>query len=190
VSYPQRAQGEPDAIRFVVRATGDPAPLAPLVRREITAADASLPILHVDPLRILMRDSVREERLLARLAVGFGVLALLIAAIGLYGVMMYAVTRRTSEIGLRVALGALPADVVRMVLGDALRVVLFGIVVGVPLTFVSTRLLRSQLHGVGHADPAALGVAAGLLVGTACVAALLPALRAARVAPLVALREE
>jgi putative ABC transport system permease protein len=190
VSYQQRAQGEPDAIRFVVRATGDPAPLAPLVRREITAADASLPILHVDPLRILMRDSVREERLLARLAVGFGVLALLIAAIGLYGVMMYAVRRRTSEIGLRVALGALPADVVRMVLSDALRVVLVGIVVGVPLMFVSTRLLRSQLHGVGHTDPTAFVVAVGLLVGTAFVAALLPALRAARVAPLVALREE
>jgi predicted permease len=190
VAYAQRALGEPDVLHFIVRTAGGPGPLVPLVRREIKAADALLPILAVDPLPILMRDSIREERLLARLAVAFSVLALLIAAVGLYGVMTYAVTRRTSEIGLRVALGALPADVARMVLGDALRVVALGVAMGVPLMFASARLLRSQLHGVGETDPGALLFAAGILVSTACAAALLPALRAARVAPVVALRDE
>jgi ABC-type antimicrobial peptide transport system permease subunit len=125
-----------------------------------------------------------------RLATGFGVLALLLAAVGLYGIMTYAVTRRTGEIGLRVALGAQHGNVVGLMLGDALRLVAIGVIVGVPLAIVSTRMLRTQLHGVGPADPASLIVALVVLTGSATIAALLPALRAARIEPVVALRED
>ena len=190
LSYAQHPLGEAGSLRFVVRAAGDPAALGPAVRREIAAADPSVPILAVDPLTRLMRDSIREERLLARLAAAFGALALVIAAVGLYGVMTYAVTRRTSEIGLRIALGALPGDVARMVLGDALRLVLLGTAAGVPLVLLCARLLRGQLYGVSAADPTVAALALGLLAASALAAALLPALRAARVAPLVALRQD
>ena len=132
---------------------------------------------------------MREERLLSRLATGFGVLALLLAAVGLYGVMTYAIVRRTGEIGLRVALGAQRGDVIRLVLGDALALVAMGIGVGVPSALASSRLLQSQLHGVGASDPAALVIALSVLTASALIAALIPALRASRVPPLIALRE-
>jgi ABC-type antimicrobial peptide transport system permease subunit len=137
-----------------------------------------------------MHQDIREERLVARLATAFGLLALVLAAIGLYGVMTYAITRRTGEIGLRVALGAQQPDVVRMVLFDALRLVIVGLVVGVPLALASTRLLTAQLHGVGAVDPVSIGVAVSVLIASASVAALLPAVRASRVSPIVALRAE
>jgi ABC-type antimicrobial peptide transport system permease subunit len=137
-----------------------------------------------------MRESIREQRLVARLATGFGILAVLLAGIGLYGVMSYAVNRRTSEIGLRVALGAEGHNVMTMILWDALRVVLLGLIVGVPVALASTRLLRSQLHGIQPADPVALSGALVVLLVCALVAALIPALRASRVAPLTALRQE
>jgi ABC-type antimicrobial peptide transport system permease subunit len=105
-------------------------------------------------------------------------------------VMTYAITRRTSEIGLRVALGAQRGDVVRMVLFDALRLVGFGLLIGLPVALMSTRLLRTQLHGVDAADPVSILVAVGVLTASAVVAVMLPALRAARVSPIVALRAE
>jgi macrolide transport system ATP-binding/permease protein len=118
------------------------------------------------------------------------VLALLLAAIGLYGVMTYAITRRTSEIGLRIALGAQRSNVVSMVLFDALRVVAVGVVVGVPLALVAVRLLRTQLFEVALVDPASIVVAVVVLTVSAVVAVLLPARKAASVSPNVALRAE
>ena len=100
-----------------------------------------------------MRQNIREERLVAKLTSAFGVLALLLAGVGLYGVMTYAISRRTGEIGLRVALGAQRSDVVGMVLFDALRLVGAGMVAGLLLALASTRLLQAQLHGVGTVDP-------------------------------------
>ncbi|HJU64717.1 MAG TPA: FtsX-like permease family protein, partial [Gemmatimonadaceae bacterium] len=158
--------------------------------REVAAADPLLPILSVEPLAQLIRQSLREALLVTRLIAAFGVLALLLAAVGLYGVMSYAITRRTGEIGLRVALGAQPRDVVRMVLFEALRVVALGVVIGLPLSLAVLRLLRSQLYGVGAADPVAMAAALSVLTLTALAAVLVPATRAARVAPLVALRQE
>jgi predicted permease len=183
-------QGTPVALRFEVRTPGDPATLVNDVRHAISAIDPNLPITAIDPLRKLMLDSIVEQRLVAQLATAFGVLALLLAAVGLYGVMTYAVARRTGEIGVRVALGAQQADVVRMVLLDAARLVSAGVIVGLPLALAATRLLEAQLHGVELIDPISITTAITVLATSALVAGLLPALRASRVSPIEALRSE
>jgi len=151
----------------------------------VVATDPLLPISSIDPLVTLMSESISQQRLLAQLATGYGVLALVLAAIGLYGVMTYAISRRTNEIGLRVALGADRGQIVRMVLRDALRLVAAGVAIGVPLALGAARLLESQLHGVNVGDPYSLGLAVIVLTAAAIVAALVPARRAANVAPLV-----
>ena len=178
------------SLRLEVLTRGEPATLVQQVRKAVVAVDPSLPIDSVDPLTILMKQSIAEERLVARLATSFGVLALLLAGIGLYGVMTYAITRRTGEIGLRAALGANRADVIRMVLFDALRLVGAGIVVGLMLALPSTRLLRAQLHGVGAVDPMSIVAAIVVLGISAVIAVVIPALRASMVSPIVALRAE
>jgi len=178
------------SLRLEVLTRGDPAALVQQVRKAVVGVDPSLPIDGVDPLTLLMKQSIAEERLVARLATSFGVLALLLAGIGLYGVMTYAITRRTGEIGLRAALGANRADLIRMVLFDALRLVSAGLVVGLLLALPSTRLLRAQLHGVGTVDPASIVAAIAVLGISAVIAVLVPALRASRVSPIVALRSE
>jgi ABC-type antimicrobial peptide transport system permease subunit len=149
-----------------------------------------LPIDGIDPLTDLTRQSVRAERLLARLATGFGIGALILAAIGLYGVMTYAVTRRTAEIGVRVALGAQRQQVIGLVIGDGFRVVFLGFLAGLPISLGVLRLLGAQLHGIGAADPASIAVALIVLLASALVAVTLPAMRASRVSPIEALREE
>ena len=190
LSYLQRPLYDETSLRFIVRTAGDPGAVAPAVRRELASVDPNLPIADMRPLATLMYQSIREDRLLTQLATAFGTLALLLAAIGLYGVMAYAVARRTGEIGLRMALGATARDVVRLVVSDALRVVAIGLLVGAPLAIAGARLLRSQLHGVSAADPIAVGAALAVLVVTSTVAALLPARRASRVTPVVALAQE
>ena len=182
--------GWPSFLRLEVRAVGDPARLVQPLRDAVRSIDPMLPIDGIDPLPVLMRETIAQERLLAKLATAFGILALLLAAIGLYGVMTYAITRRTSEIGLRVALGAQRGDIVRMVLRDGLGVVVIGVVVGLPVTLASVRLLGTQLHNVPLADPVSIAAAIAVLMTSALVAALLPALRASRVSPIVALRAE
>lgn len=182
--------GNPGSLNFEVRTSGDPTTMVQDIRRTVVAVDPSLPIDGVDPLPVLMRQSIREERLVGQLATAFGALALLLAAIGLYGVMTYTVTRRTGEIGLRAALGATRADAVRLVLTDALRLVLVGMLVGLPMALSLSRFLRAQLHGVGTVDPVSIAGAVGVLVVTAIVAATVPALRASRVPPIEALRSD
>jgi predicted permease len=181
---------ETGPLRMIVRTSGNPAAVASSVRREIVAQDANLPISSIDPLSALLKESIRTERLVAKLAVGFGTLALLLAAIGLYGVMSYAISRRTGEIGLRVALGAQPSDVVRMIVWDGTRLVIAGLIAGFVITIFAVRLLRGQLYGVGALDPLALSTAVGVLLASGTLAALIPALRGARVTPLDALRED
>jgi predicted permease len=175
---------------FELRATGDPTRLTAAVQRELTAANASLLVLYNDPLTALMRQSIRQDLLVTRVASFFGALALALAALGLYGVMMYATLRRTGEFGLRMALGADGARVRGMVLREALALVAGGAVVGVPLALAAARLLRNQLYGVETVDLPSLGAALGVLVVSAAIAGYLPAARAARVGPLEALRVE
>jgi predicted permease len=182
--------GLPASLRLEIRTQGRPSDVLRAIRAAVISVDPSLPIDGLDPVTSLMTQSLAAERLVARLATGFGALALLLAAIGLYGVMTYAITRRTGEIGLRVALGAQRVDVVRLVLADALRVVAAGVVVGLPLAIATTRLLESQLHGVEMVDPLSIVAAIVVLSASAVAAALLPALRASRVSPIVALRAE
>jgi predicted permease len=180
--------GEPGSLRFIVRASGDPAALVQPIRKAIHATDPLLPIDGINPLTMLIQDTIGQERLLTQLATGFGALALLLAAIGLYGVMSYAIGRRTGEIGLRIALGAGSGAVARMVLTDGLRLVGVGLVVGVPLALLSVRALQSQLHGVPTIDPFSISIAVGVLVASAIAAVLIPAVRAARISPIVALK--
>jgi predicted permease len=183
--------GAPGGLSFEVLAGGnDPSTLALKVREQIRAADPLLPIDWIGPVSELMRDSVRDARLVARVATGFGLIALLLASIGLYGVMTYAMARRTGEIGLRVALGAQRTQVVRMVLIDAMRIVGIGIFIGFPIAIAVVRLLRSQLYNVSPTDPLAIGAALVVLVASGIAAAWIPASRAARTSPTVALREE
>jgi predicted permease len=181
---------QPQGLRVVARAAGDPSAVVQQIRQAVLSVDASLPIDGVDPLSGLMARSIAQERLVAQLATAFGVLALLLAAIGLYGLMTYTISRRTREIGLRVALGAQRGRVLQMVLVDAMRLVVSGLAAGIVVAYLSTRLLGTQLNGVKPGDPVSMVVAGLVLLGTALVAALLPALRAARVDPLTALRAE
>jgi ABC-type antimicrobial peptide transport system permease subunit len=131
-----------------------------------------------------------DERALAKLVSLFGAVAVLLAAVGLYGTMSYSLARRTSEIGIRMAVGAARSDVVRMVLRETFQLVLAGFAIGVPLALAGSRLIANRLFGVTPADPATFAAVAALLSAVAVIAACIPANRAARVDPLVALRWE
>jgi predicted permease len=177
------------SVNFEIRTRQDPAALTTAVLQAVRDEDPSIVTDGVIPLTTLMRQSIAEQRLLAQVSAGFGLLALLLAAIGLYGVMTYAVTRRTGELGLRIALGAEPARLIRMVVGDAFRPVAAGALIGAPLAWAASRALESQTRTAG-VDWIAVGVSAGILALAALVAALFPALRASRVEPLTALRQQ
>jgi len=131
-----------------------------------------------------------QDRLIAWLTELFGLLALILACVGLYGVTAYSVARRTSEIGIRMALGANRASVLRLVLQGALIQLALGLVVGIPVTFAGGRLLSSQLYGVKTHDPMVLGLAAAVLAASALAAGFVPARRAASIEPMQALRTE
>jgi ABC-type antimicrobial peptide transport system permease subunit len=138
----------------------------------------------------LIDRSLRTERLLGTMAGAFGVVALSLAALGLAGLLGYVVARRTSEFGVRMALGATPADVGRMMLGDALRLFASGVALGVPAAALVASLVRSTLFGVEATDPLSAAGALGVLAVFMALAAWLPARRAAAIQPLAALREE
>ena len=180
----------PAYFKLQVRATGNPSSLVQPVRQALLAADPSLVVLSVDPLTELIRDSISQDKLVAEVVTFFGALTLVLAALGLYGVMAYATLRRTSEFGLRMALGAEAGDVSRMVLREALLLTAAGVAVGLPLALVGTRLLREQLFGIGLLDWPSFALAITVLGVSAAIAGYLPALRASRVAPLDALRAE
>jgi ABC-type antimicrobial peptide transport system permease subunit len=135
-------------------------------------------------------DSLSNERMVTLLAISFGVLATLLAGVGLYGVLAYSTAQRTREIGIRIALGSSRVAVVRMVLGDLFRLAGAGVLVAIPVAYGMGSLIRSQLFGVTPADPVSLAAAVVLVAVVALVAALVPARRAAQVNPIEALRTE
>ena len=184
----------PDESAFSVsihlRTLSDPASLAPVARQAINEVDDKLPIFDVTTLSDQMQERLQQDRLIAQLVSFFGMLALLLACIGLYGVMAQGVSRRTNEIGIRIALGARGKSIIWMVLREVLLLVLVGLVIGIPVALMATRFVSSQLFGLTGNDPLTILGAAVILTFVAILAGFVPARRASRVNPLIALRYE
>jgi predicted permease len=173
-----------------IRTQADPTPLAPQARQLINQIDDKLPVFGVTTLSEQMAENLSQERLIAQLVSFFGALALILACIGLYGVMAQGVARRTSEIGIRMALGARGGNIAWMILRETLYLVLAGLALGVPAALVGAKLISAQLFGLKPTDPLTLIGAAVVLTVVAMLAGYLPARRASRVNPLHALRYE
>ena len=175
---------------FVVRTAGDPASLASAASRTIWSVDKDLPVFGVTTMNEVLAASVAQRRFSMSLLGGFAVLALLMAAIGLYGVLSYSVSQRMHEMGLRMALGANARDLMRLVVGQGIRVAMAGVAAGLLASFAATRLLSGMLFGVSPLDPFTFVTVAVVLVAAALLASFVPARRATRVDPMVALRYE
>jgi predicted lysophospholipase L1 biosynthesis ABC-type transport system permease subunit len=175
---------------FAVRTAGDPAAMAGPVRQAIARVNRDLNMTDVKTQRQLIEDSLYEERLYALLLTLFGIFALALAAIGLNGVTAYSTSRRTSEFGLRMALGARRGQILRLILGQLLAAVTFGMAVGVGAVWAASRWIASMLFGVQRVDPVSITFVLLLLAAVAFGAALIPAWRAACVDPMAALRAE
>src|SRR5215469_333003 len=176
--------------RMCIRVAGDPAAALPMIRKAITRIDPEVPVTEAMPLIDQVRGAYTDARVASAVLNCVAFLALILNAMGLYGVVSYEVGRRTKEIGVRTALGARPHDVVYLFLREAFGVVMIGVIFGGALASATTRLLRAWLFGVGSADPLSFSAAAGVLLFVALTAAYLPARRAMRVDPIVALRYE
>jgi putative ABC transport system permease protein len=177
-------------VTLVARSAGPPHVLARRLAEVVEGVDPGMPVLRAATLRELIGGTLGETRMVSILIAVFGGIALLLAVVGLYGVMAFNVARRTRELGIRVAMGATAGDVWRLVLGEGLRVAASGLIAGVVLAILGLRLLEGLLFETRPADPLALGAAAALLVAATMAAALLPARRATRIEPVQALAEE
>ena len=178
------------SMTMYIRTAVDPNLLMPTVREKVRELDPNLPIYGLRTTETQISNSLVTERMIASLSTVFGFLATILAVIGLYGVMSYTVAQRTREIGIRMALGAEQGNVVWMVMRDVLRLIGFGIVVGIPAALALTRVVESQLFGLTGHDPRTLAMAAVALTAVACAAGYIPALRASRLDPMKALRYE
>jgi putative ABC transport system permease protein len=185
--YPQRPW---PAMEFAIRAAGEPMALVNAVRAAMRDVDADLPITRVESMDAALAESIATERLIASLLGGFAVVALLLAAAGVYGVIAYTVAQRTTEIGVRVALGADPRAVLRLVAREGFVVTAAGMVAGTLAAAAAGQALRTLLFDVSPADPLAYAAVLALFAAVACAAVAIPARRALRVDPLVALRAE
>jgi predicted permease len=175
---------------YEIRTASDPLALVPAIRRIVTEIDRNIPMTDVKTQALQRHESIARERCLAVLALSLALLAVAMCCIGLFGLVAYQTARRTGEIGVRMALGARPWDIGWSVLADSLRLVLYGLVLGVPLALVATRLVRSTLFGIEPHDPATLVGSAVLLILVSLAAVWLPARRAAKTEPMEALRCE
>jgi putative ABC transport system permease protein len=178
------------SLHVFLRTSRSPESLIPAVRAAVRDFDRDLPIGSLQPLTVLVSADIAQPRLLATLLGAFAAVALLLAALGIYGVIAYAVALRSHEIGVRMALGALRGDVVAMVVGHALRIAAIGTTLGVIAALAATRALAGLLHGVSATDPVTFLVVPAALLLVAAVAAAVPAWRAARLDPMVAFRNE
>jgi ABC-type antimicrobial peptide transport system permease subunit len=189
LAFSDPAVGNTGQAKLTVHVRGDPSQFVGPIRRAIEDVERTLPVF-VDPVNDRVRETIAKDVLLVQVTMFFCIVTLVLAALGLYGITAYSASQRSSEFGLRAALGAEPGDVTRMVLGEAVRVAMAGVVIGVPAGLAATRLIRAQLFGVGTIDLPSVGIAIAVLVATAVVASYLPARRAAHVGPLEALRLE
>jgi putative ABC transport system permease protein len=160
------------------------------VRKQVAALDPELPLADVNTMKRMLSESVAEPRLHTSLILVFAALALALAAVGIYGVMSYAVTQRTQEIGIRIALGAGTSDVLKLVLKNGMTITLIGVVVGLAGAIALTRLMTTLLFGVTPTDATTFAAVSALLIFVALLACYIPARRATKVDPLVALRWE
>ncbi len=190
VYFPYTNEERLDTMEFYVRSGRDWNALPGQVRRVVQQLDAGLPVFDVQPVEILVEESLQIDRLIAILSFAFGVLATILAAVGLYGVVAYSVARRTAEIGIRVALGAVPKDVLWLVMKEVGVLVALGLAIGLPAAIALGRLVESQLFGLKAGDPGIYILASLALVLVALMSGFVPSSRAARIDPIDALRHE
>jgi len=177
-------------LQLAVRTTDDPMKTVAAIKHEVQTIDQDMPLTGIKTMDQYLSDSIANPRFQSRVLSLFAAIALLLAAAGLYGVMSYAVAQRKHEIGVRVALGARSSDVLKLVVGEGLKLTLIGIAIGLVAAVALTRLLASLLFGVSTTDPATFVIIALLLISVALLACYLPARRATKVDPMVALRYE
>ncbi len=174
----------------VERAEGDPSAMVSSARQIVRGIDPMLPAYSINPLSQIVDDSVAPQRFSMLLLGAFAAIALFLAGVGLYGVVAYSVQQRTREIGLRMAIGAAPRDVLRMILGEALKLALVGVVIGLAGAAALARLAATLLFEVTPSDPASYAATSAVLVAVAMIACYTPARRAMRVDPMTALQTE
>jgi len=189
VPYIQKPDG-PSRMMVEIRTFAEPGSVLPEVREALESLDPDLPMIDVRTMKDQVRSTLADERALAQLAGGFSVLALVLASIGIYGIMAYSVNARTGEIGLRIALGARTSQVLSRVLTEAFWLTSAGTVLGLIAALWLTRFIRAMLYGVGYADILVVGSTAALLLFVSLVAAFAPAHRASRIDPIRALRQD
>lgn len=176
------------ALTFLLRTTGNPTGFGSAIERTVRELNPRLQVVGLKTMDDVVNESLAQERFVAQLASFFSLFALLLACVGLYGIMSYTVTRRTNEIGIRIALGARSADVVRLVMKETMLLVAAGVAIGLGAALAATRLIASLLYGLTPNDPVTMAVAALLMIAVAALAGYLPARRASRVDPMTALR--
>jgi predicted permease len=187
--YPYRQRPTPD-MYLVIRTSVEASSVSAAVRSTIASIDKDLPVFRVTTMDQLVADSMVQRRFSLFLFGTFALLALVLAVVGIYGVMSYMVSQRTREIGIRMALGARLVDIIRLVVSQGMLMVVVGVLIGLAGAFALTRLMASLLFGITATDPVTFTAVSLLLAGVALAACLIPARRAARVNPTVALRYE
>jgi putative ABC transport system permease protein len=188
--YVPNAQEKFNLMGLVIRTAGDPAAFATTLRHEVQALDKDQPIYNVRTMDDVVANSLGTRRVSMQLFTVFAIAALLLAAIGIYGVMAYTVTQRTQEIGIRMALGAQKSDVLRLVVRQGMMLTVIGVIAGLAGAFALTRVIANLLFGVGASDPTTFVAISLLLLAVAFIACYLPARRATLVDPIKALRAE
>jgi putative ABC transport system permease protein len=178
------------ATTLIVRSTANPEALVSAVRAKFAEMDPTLAVSNIASMESVVATSVAQPRILSEFLGVFAGFALLLSAIGIYGVMAYSVAARTQEMGIRMSLGAEPRDILKLVVRQGMRLALIGVVIGIAASLALTRLISTLLFGVSASDPLAFSLAAAVLVATALVACYLPARRATRVDPMIVLRYE
>jgi putative ABC transport system permease protein len=186
-SFPQLGNG---GMTVIVKAQSDPTQLISALREQVKAVDPDQPIYNIRTMNEIRAESVASERLNLTLLSIFAGIALVLAIVGIYGVMSYTVTQRTHEIGIRMAIGAQPRDVFRMVIGQGMTLALIGVGIGLIGAFALTRLMASMLFGIAPTDPVTFAVIAVLLTAVALLACFIPGRRATKVDPVISLRYE
>jgi putative ABC transport system permease protein len=183
-------EGWSNTVSFAVKTDGDPLRMAPAIRTIVADLDPTLPVANVSSMDQLVGNSLSNARFSLILLTFFAASALLLTALGIYGVIADSIRQRTREIGVRVALGARPSEIFRLVVGGGMKLAALGLAIGLALSFVLTQALTSLLYGVKPSDPATYLFVTVILAGVSLLACYLPARRSTRVDPMVALRYE